>query len=116
MPFQPLDNGDRWWSWDGHTIDLCADPGYVPASARLAILAHRDAETDEDRDMAELLTWLVENHPPWRGGCATCRTSTPCTVQRNAESPATSWLIDRTQRLLRDLTRRTTRALRRHHR
>lgn len=117
MTLEPLDGtGERWWRWHGHDIDLQAEPGQVPGMVRAGVLAHRDAVTAEDADMAELLAWLVADHPPWTGGCAACRTTGPCAVQINAEVPVTSWLINRTQRLVANPTERNTRALRRHDR
>lgn len=107
---EPLDGtGERWWRWHGHDVDLQAEPGHVPMFVRVGVLAHRDALTAEDADMADFLAWLVAEHPPWTGGCTTCRTAGQCAVQDHAAVPVTSWLIDRTQRMMSDPTARNTR-------
>lgn len=117
MTPEPLDaTGERWWRWHGREIDLQADAGGAPGLVRVGVLAHRDAVTAEDADMADFLAWLVADHPPWTGGCSACRTTGPCPVQDHATVPVTSWLIDRTQRLMANPTERNTHALRRHDR
>lgn len=106
--------GERWWRWHGHVIDLLGEPGQTPAFVGPAVLAHRDAVTEEDSDMADFLAWLIEDHPPWNGGCAACRTAGPCTVQSNAQRPVTEWLITRTRRIqAQPRERNTCHALRR---
>ena len=98
---EPMDTtGERWWTWHGRTIDLLGDTGTVPGLVRAAILAHRDAETSEDRDMGEFLAWIIEEHPPWSGGCSACRSRDACTVQVNAHQAITTWLVYRSNELM----------------
>jgi hypothetical protein len=83
----------RRWLWDGHEVDLQAND--LPLLVRVAVLAHRDARTDEDQDAAAYLAWAVEEHPPWTGGCERCLTGGPCSDQRQASEVVLEFLIRR---------------------
>jgi hypothetical protein len=74
--------------------------GEYPRMVIAAILANRDATTDEQRDAAEVLIWTVEEHPPWGGWCPTCRTQEPCEAQRRADVVALEYLIKKSTELM----------------
>lgn len=106
---EPADGtGLRWWRWHGHVIDLLAEPGHTPKFVQAAILAYRDAVTDEDADLAGDLAWLVAEHPPWSGGCVACRTADLCAVQANYDPTVTSWLVTRSTRMCANPRERST--------
>lgn len=91
-PLYPAPDRQQFWLWEGHEVDLTAD--HLPRLVRAAVLAHQDADPGEERDIAEVLAWTVELHPPWDGhGCPTCATTTPCDDQQRAEGLATEFLL-----------------------
>lgn len=90
-------HGDHVWSVDGHTVDTRnSDIHAYPCNVRDAVLAHRDAETAEERDLADLLIWSIEEHPPWDGGCSACQTTGICDFQGQMRRMAIHFLIERT--------------------
>lgn len=96
---EQLDESGRWWRLAGHEIDLQADPDAgQPANVRAAVLAFRDKQTAEDEDVCELLLWQIEEHPPWGGGCSTCKTTGECPDQARAWHVATEWLFFQVKR------------------
>lgn len=97
-PMQGTDNHHRWWVWDGHEINLNGDNPHLVAEATLA---HRDASSDEERDVAVYLVWVVESHPSWDGGCSACRTDRACDEQRRANGVALEFLIRKSTKLVR---------------
>lgn len=88
----------RQWLWDGHEVDLNSDR--LPQLVRVAVLAHRDARTDEEQDTAAYLGWLVEEHPPWNGGCERCHSSGPCADQRQASGVVLEFLVRKSTALI----------------
>lgn len=104
-PDAPMANTDghhRWWIWDGHVVTLKPDDGeWNPPLVAEAILAHRDASTDEERDVAVYLVWVVESHPTWDGGCPTCHTDKACDEQWRANGVALEFLIRKSTELVR---------------
>lgn len=90
---------DRTWSWCGRTVHLIT--GDHPRLVGAAILAHRDAATEDDEDFAAVLLWTVEEHPPWNGDCPTCGTDGPCETQQAGDGLALDYLIRRTTDLVR---------------
>lgn len=91
MTPQRLDDAGRWWRIDGHDVDLNAEWAYPP-NVRTALLLARDAVTDEEHDLAEVLAWSVEEHPGWDGGCTTCGTTGPCADQAQIGDYGLEWL------------------------
>lgn len=91
MTPQRLDDTGRWWRIAGHDVDLSAEWVYPP-NVRVALLLARDAVTDEEQDLAEVLAWTVEEHPGWGGGCDTCGTPGPCTTQAQISEYGLEWL------------------------
>jgi hypothetical protein len=90
---------DRTWQWCGRAIHLIKDD--QPRLVLAALLAYRDASTPEDGDVAELLVWTVEEHPPWDDHCPTCGTDGACDTQRQADELALDYLIRKSTELVR---------------
>lgn len=97
-PTPDTDNHHRWWWWEQRDVNLADSQPYLVAEA---VLAHRDASTEEEIDMAVYLVWTVELHPPWDGGCRTCDVLNPCAEQRKASNLALEFLIRRSTDLMR---------------
>lgn len=94
----------RLWMWDGHEIDLGnPDLEAYPMPVRAAVLAHRDATDDvsEDLDAAAVLVWIVEEHPPWSGGCSSCGTPGECDQLLAARDVALLFLIRKSTEVVR---------------
>lgn len=98
----PYTNGHHsWWVWDGHEINLMeSDLEAYPLPVRAAVLAHRDATSPDELDAAAYLVWVVEEHPPWDGGCSTCDTAGPCPYLRRAEYIGTEFLVRKSWELI----------------
>lgn len=60
---EPLDSTGRWWLVHGIEVDLNAVEGTYTILLRAAALAHRDADTPEERDIAAYLDWAVGEDP-----------------------------------------------------
>lgn len=89
------------WLVDGHVVDTRnPDPDAYPVNVRDAVLAHRDAETDEERDTADLLAWSIEEHPPWDGGCSFCDIKGMCAIQAQMRYLAVGYLITKTNLMM----------------
>lgn len=97
-PTRTSDDGTRW-EWCGRSIGTL-DSNY-PRMVHAAILANRDASTDEERDAAEVLIWTVEFHPPWDGTCPTCGTAGACDGQRRADVIGLEYLIRKSTEIMR---------------
>lgn len=92
MTAQRLDALGRWWRIAGHDVDLSTEVEFeYPPNVRVALLLTRDAVTDEEHDLAAVLTWVVEEHPGWGGGCDTCGTSCPCPTQQQIGDYGLEW-------------------------
>lgn len=94
MTAQRLDADGRLWRIAGRIVDLNADPDTefaYPPNVRVALLLTRDAVTEEDHDLAAVLTWAVEEHPGWDGGCDTCGTTGPCATQAQIGDYGLEW-------------------------
>lgn len=55
----PMDASGRWWLVHGVEVDLNAVEGTYPILLRAAALAHRDADTPEEQDIAAYLEWAA---------------------------------------------------------
>jgi hypothetical protein len=86
----PMEPSGRWWLVDGHEVDVNAPEGTYPLNLRAAVLCHRDAVDDADKDLAALLEWTVEAHPLWTGTCPAC--GPECAANATARPLATEWL------------------------
>lgn len=99
---------DRTWQWGDRVVHLLG--GDHPRIVYAALLAFRDAATPEDGDVADVLVWTVEEHPPWSGGCPICGTEGVCDMQRTADGLALEYLIrastDRVRRVRERLANR----------
>jgi hypothetical protein len=104
---EPMEPGGRWWRVDGHEVDLNASTGTYPLNVRAAVLAHRDADTPEEHDLAALLEWVTEAHPLWDGACPTC--GRDCPDQSRIRPLATDWLFVKSQQIHRRFTARLAR-------
>lgn len=90
----PIDDEGRWWHVAGIDVDLLGEPDpSQPRNSRAAVLAFRDGKTPEERDLAALLLWQLEEHPGVNGGCATCGTTGECPVQWESFNLAHFWLF-----------------------
>lgn len=91
------------WLVDGHVVDTRnPDAHAYPMNVLAAVLAHRDAETVEERDMADLLAWSIEEHSPWDGGCASYGNSAGlCDFQAQMRLLAVGYLIQKTTTMIR---------------
>lgn len=99
LPMHPADPHRRWWMWGTHEIDLRGDDP-PPAPIRAAVLAVRDAVTDEDHAAAAYLVWAIEEHPPWDGGCAACHTADRCPDQQTAVDVGFEFVMRHSSRLV----------------
>lgn len=52
-----MDSTGRWWLAHGVEVDLNAVEGGYPLVLRAAVLAHRDADSPEELDIAAYLEW-----------------------------------------------------------
>lgn len=75
--------------------------GDHPRMVYAAILAHRDAETEEERDIAEVLVWTVETHPPWDGNCPEYGRPGTCPDQQRGDVIALEYLIRKSTEIMR---------------
>ena len=107
MTAQRLEPTGRWWRIDGHDVDLNAEWKY-PTNVRVALLLNRDAATPEEEDLAAVLTWAVEEHPGWDGGCTTCGTPGPCDNQAKYSDYALEWATAAAIRRYASLSSRVT--------
>lgn len=87
------------WAWHGRRISM-AEGGY-PRMVYAAILALRDASTEEEHDMAEVLVWTIDEHPPWNGNCPTCGTPGACDSQLRGDVVGLEFLIRKSTQLMR---------------
>lgn len=98
-----LDDEGRWWRLGDLEVDTRAEAAHgARRFVRTAVLAFRDQTTAEDGDVAEVLLWTVEAHPPLEDGCRACRTDDECPSQAAADLVALEWLA----RQVRDRSRR----------
>lgn len=58
-----MESSGRWWLVNGQEVDLNADAGTCPPNVRAAVLAHRDASTPEEQDIAAYLEWALTAEP-----------------------------------------------------
>lgn len=98
MEPQKLDTEGRWWRLAGHDVDLLTDATDGLLIVHAAILAFRDKVTPEHEDVADLLLWTIEEHPPWTGECAVC--GPKCATLGRSEYVAVEWLVTRSQELI----------------
>lgn len=87
------------WLWCGRRITTLGSS--YPQMVHAAILANRDASTEEERDAAEVLIWTVELHPPWDGNCPTCGTAGACEAQRRGDVVGLEYLIRKSTEIVR---------------
>ena len=59
-----MDSTGRWWRVNGIEVDLSAEVGSYPMLVRAAALAHRDAATPEEQDVAAFLDWATTEDVP----------------------------------------------------
>lgn len=109
MTAQRLDAKGRLWRIAGHIVDLNTDADWAyPPNVRIALLLARDAVTDEEHDLAEVLVWAVEEHPGWDGGCPTCGTTRPCATQTQIGDYGLEWVSAAAIRRAASLTSKVT--------
>lgn len=96
-PIRVSDDGQRWL-WCGRRISTM--DGDYPRMVYAAILANRDAATEEERDIAEVLVWTVEEHPPWNGSCPHYEGNGPCDDQRRGDAIALEYLIRKSNQIM----------------
>lgn len=58
-----MEPSGRWWWVNGLEVDLNAEAGTYPPNLRAAVLAHRDADTPEEQDIAAYLEWALDADP-----------------------------------------------------
>lgn len=100
---EPIGDGSRWWLVDGREVDLLGPDHAYPQVVSAACLATRDPQTDEDADIAALCAWIIADHPPWDGGCSTCRTTAACPTQLHVYDVVHQWSWERAWRLARKI-------------
>lgn len=60
MDIRKLDVDGRWWKIGDIEVDLNSDEIY-PANVRASVLAHRDADDEDGRNVAAILAAQVES-------------------------------------------------------
>lgn len=105
----PLDDGGHVWQWGDRVLVLADEDQPTPLMVCAAILAIRDATTPEHEDVAAVLVWTVEEHPPWDGPCPNCGTPDLCDDQKRAHGLALEFLITKSTEIVRRSRQRLAR-------